>query len=294
VTRHPSVGHGMGGCLAPITPRRIRRSCHPRVTAWTTILQTHVPHVTTPPATVLALGSRGRVRARSWALPAVRAGLATWRGRQAPPVRQPVRALCSEATANRGTARGALVIEPCGAPRLAWGVGPWEGTPWALALEAPTVGARFPVLASRVVSRGGALPVAWSVLAAPATQAWRREWGRRRRQGRRAVPRSWTVRVLAERGWYARGRLRRLTRLGGPPCVRRNTGGTLRPQGQGRGGALKTLGPEPGTAWPGPGLACTGRHRQRHGPRLACGEAGDKAPGWRLTALPPEARTAWW
>src|SRR2546423_862910 len=106
----------MGGCLAPITPRRIRMSCHPRVTD-----------------------------------------------------------------------------------------------------EATTWGARFPVLASRGVSRGWARPVAWTVLAATATHAWRREWWRLRRQGRRAVPRSGTVRVLAERGLYARGLLRRLTRLGWPP-----------------------------------------------------------------------------
>jgi hypothetical protein len=52
-------------------------ACHPRVTEWTTIIQTHVPHLTKPQATVLALWSLGMVLARSCALTAVSAFLAT-------------------------------------------------------------------------------------------------------------------------------------------------------------------------------------------------------------------------
>jgi hypothetical protein len=66
------------------------------------------------------------------------------------------------------------------------------------------------------------MPVAWSVLPAMATQAWRREWLRMRRQVRRAVPRTWTVIGLADRGVYARWLCRRSTRRGwpvlSPPC----------------------------------------------------------------------------
>ena len=80
-------------------------ACHPRVTEWTTIIQTHVPHLTKPQATVLALWSLGRVLARSCALTAVSAFLATWLGRKEPAVRQQLREFCYEATAKRGTAR---------------------------------------------------------------------------------------------------------------------------------------------------------------------------------------------
>ena len=111
---------------------------------------------------------------------------------------------------------------------------------------------------------------------------------------RRAVPRSWTVLVLAERGLDARWLCRRITRLGGHPFVRSNTGGPFRPTGQVRGGPLKTLVPEPGTAGQGTGSALKGRHRQRHCPLLACWEAGDKDPWVILTDLPPEASTACW
>ena len=90
-------------------------SCHPRVTAWTMILQAHLPHVSTPHAPGLALGSLGMVLARSWALTAVRAFLATWLGRKAPAVSQPWGALGSEATATRGPARHAVGGAPgCG------------------------------------------------------------------------------------------------------------------------------------------------------------------------------------
>jgi hypothetical protein len=54
------------------------------------------------------------------------------------------------------------------------------------------------------------------------------------------------------------------------------------------------LGPEPGTAGQGTGIACKGRHRQLHCPLLACWEAGDKEPWLLLTDLPPAASTAGW
>ena len=269
-------------------------SCHPRVTEWTTIIQTHLPHLTKPQATVLALWSLGMVLARSCALTAVSAFLATWLGRKEPAVRQQLREFCYEATAKRGMARCALAVEPCFVPLLAWVVEQWEGTQLALALDATTLGTRFTVLALSVVYRGCAIPVAWTVLEATAKHAWRREWLRMLRQVRRAVPRSWTVIVLADRGLYARWLFRRIVRLGWHPFLRINTGGTFQPQGQVRGVALQTLVPEPGTVWQGTGIAFKGRHRQLHCTLLACWEAGDKDPWVILTDLPPEASTACW
>jgi hypothetical protein len=177
------------------------RSCPPRVTAWTMTIHAPMPHLRTPPAPVLALWSLGMGRARSCALTAVRACLATWRGRKEPAVRQQWRECCDEATAKRGAVRPELGVETCGGPRWTWGVDQGEGTPLALALDATTWGTRFTVLALRVVFRGGAIPVAWTVLAATATHAWRREWWRMWRQVRRAIPRPWPVMGRAERGW---------------------------------------------------------------------------------------------
>jgi len=269
-------------------------SCHPRVTAWPTTIQTHLPHLPKPQATVLALWSRGMVLARSCALTAVRAFLATWLHRKEPAGRQQWRELCYAAPAKRGTGRCALPVEACCVPLLAWVVDPWEGTPLALALAATTWGPRFTVLALRGVYRGCAISVAWTVLRATAQHAWRREWVRMRRQGSRAVPRSWTVLGWAARGLYARWLLRRLTRLGWHPLLRINTGGTFRPKGHVRSVSLQSVGPTPGAAWQGPGIAFQGPHRQLPCTLLACWEAGSTDPWLLLTDLPPEASTACW
>jgi len=269
-------------------------SCHPRVTEWSAIIHTHLPHLTKPQVTVLALWSLGMVLARSCALTAVSAFLATWLHRKEDAVRQQLREFCYEATAKRGTARHALVVETCFVPLLAWIVGQWEGTQLALALDATTLGTRFTVLVLSVVYRGCAIPVAWVVLPATAKHAWRRAWLRMLRQVHRAVPRSWTVLVLADRGLYARWLFRRITRLGWHPFLRINTGGTFRPTSQVHGVPLKTLVPEPGTTWQGTGIAFKGRHRQLHCTLLACWEAGYKDPWLILTDLPPEASTACW
>src|SRR6266478_3677709 len=67
-----------GKLCTPRILRRLSRSCHPRVTEWTTTIQTHLPHWTKPQATVLARWSLGMVLARSCALTAVSAFLAPW------------------------------------------------------------------------------------------------------------------------------------------------------------------------------------------------------------------------
>src|SRR2546430_5459263 len=97
--------------------------------------------------------------------------------------------------------------------------------------SATTLGTRFTVLAISVVYRGCAIPVAWTILPATAKHAWRRAWLRMLRHVHRAVPRTWTVIVLADRGLYARWLFRRITRLGWHPFLRINTGGDLPPQG---------------------------------------------------------------
>ena len=269
-------------------------SCHPRVTEWTYTIHAHLPHLTKSQATVLALWSLGMVLARSCALTAVSAFLAPWLGRQENTVRQQLREFCYEAAAKRGTARCALRVELCFVPLLAWVVSLWQGTQLALALDATTLGTRFTVLVVSVVYRGCAIPVAWVVLSATATHAWRREWLRLLRQVHRAVPRSWTVIVLADRGLYARWLFRRITRLGWHPFLRINTGGTFRPAGRVHGVPLQTLVPQPGTSWQGTGIAFKGRHRQLHCTLLARWEAGYKDPWLILTDLPPEASTACW
>lgn len=205
-------------------------SCRAAVYRWQSVIATHLPHLSKPQAAVLALWSLGMILARSGALTAVTLVLAAALGRKEAAVRQQLREFCSEATAKAGQQRAALVVEDCFVPLLRWVVSWWQGTHLALALDATTLGQRFVVLAIRVVDRGWAIPVAWCILPAQTKHAWRGEGLRLLRLLRPAIPASWTVIVLADRGRYARWLFRRIVRLGWHPLLRVNAGGTCRPQ----------------------------------------------------------------
>ncbi len=121
------------------------------VSQWTTEVTTHLPHLSKPQATVLALWSLGMVLARSCALSAVASWLAAWLGRKENRVRQQLREFCYDAPAKRGAQRQALVVESCFTPLLAWVLRGWEGNQLALALDATQRGQRLVVLAISVV-----------------------------------------------------------------------------------------------------------------------------------------------
>jgi hypothetical protein len=269
-------------------------SCHRRVTEWTTVIRTHLPQLSAPQATVLALWSLGMVLARSCALTAVTVFLAVWLRRQEQTVRQQLREFCYEAEAKRGTQRQALAVEPCFVPLLRWVLSGWQGTQLALALDATTLGLRFTVLAISVVYRGCAIPVAWTILPANQPAAWRHHWLRMLRQLRPAIPLGYTVIVLADRGLYAPWLFRRIVRLGWHPFLRINIGGTFRPDPQATYRPLISFVPQPGTCWRGTGTAFKSRQRRLRCTLLACWEAGYTDPWLILTDLPPEASDAGW
>jgi hypothetical protein len=268
--------------------------CQASVDQWQTTIMQHLPHLSKPQAAVLALWSLGMVLARSCALTAVSAMLAAVWGWQEATIRQRLREWYYEATAKRGTARRTLEVETCFAPLLGWIVGWWQGTQLAVALDATPLGTCFVVLAVSVVYRGCALPVAWGILPANQKHAWRGEWLRLWRRLWRVVPRHWTVIVLADRGLYAPWRFRRIVKLGWPPLLRINTGGTFRPAGTRCFRPLRTFVPQPGARWQGRGTAFARKPRRLECPLLACWEADYKDPWLILTDLAPEASDAGW
>src|SRR5256712_2476379 len=245
-----------------------------------------------PQASVLALWSFGMVLARSCVLTAVSHVLAKGMQRKEQTVRQQLREWYYEPARKRGSKRQALHVERGFAPLLGWVVSWWQGTQLALAIDATTLGQRFVVLAVSVVYRGCAIPGAWVILPSGTKRAWRREWLRLLRRLHRAIPRDWTVIVLADRGLYAPWLFRRITRLGWHPFLRINTGGSFRPAGAPCWRPLTSLAPRPGTSWRGTGIAFT-RH-QVACTLLARWEEGYKDPWLILTDLPPAASDAGW
>ena len=266
--------------------------CQAGFDQWLTTIKTPLPHVSKPQATVLALWSCGMVLARSCALSAVSSLLAAGMHRKEQTVRQQLREWYYDVPRKRGAKRPALRVETCLTPLLGWVVRWWQGTPLALAIDATTLGQRFVGLAIRVVYRGCAIPVAWVILPAGATHAWRRAWLRLLRQLRPAMPQGWTVLVLADRGWYAPWLFRRITRLGWPPFLRSNTGGSFRATGATCWRPLTRFVPQPGTRGRGTGLAFT--RNQVACTLLARWEEGDTDPWLLLTDLGPEASDAGW
>ena len=269
-------------------------SCQRALYQWTEVVTTHLPHLSKPQATVLALWSVGMVLARSCALSAVSLFLAGGLERKANTVRQQLREFCYEAKAKRGQPRQELQVQNCFAPLLAWVLSWWEGHQLALALDATTLGQRFVVLVISVLYRGCAIPVAWTVLPAGEKHGWRREWLCMLRQVRTAVPRRFFVIVLADRGLYARWLFRRIVRLGWHPLLRINVGGTFRPAASAQYRPLRSLVPQPGTQWAGAGTAFVGPRRRLNCTLLARWEDGYADPWLLLTDLAPTAGEACW
>jgi hypothetical protein len=268
--------------------------CQAAFDQWLATIMQHLPQLSKPQATVLALWSLGMVLARSCALSAVSALLAKGMRRKEQSVRQQLREWCYDAKDKRGRNRQALRVETCFPVLLGWVVSWWHGTQLALAIDATAVGARFVVLAISVVYRGCAIPVAWVVLPANTKHAWRREWLRLLRLLRPAIPKGWTVIVLADRGLYAPWLFRRIVKLGWHPFLRINKGGTFRPAGQPCFRPLTSFVPHPGTRWRGRGAAFKTKGSRLECTLLACWDEGYTDPWLILTDLPPEASDAGW
>jgi hypothetical protein len=146
-------------------------------------------------------------------------------------VRERLRDTYREAEAKAGVHRAQLDLGSCWAPWLNWVLEGWSGTPLAIALDATRLGQRFVLLVISVVYRGCAVPILWKVVPAGVTHPWKPEWLALLKALRGRVPPTWTVIVLAERGWYAKWLFEAICRLGGHPLLRVNSGGSFRPEG---------------------------------------------------------------
>src|SRR5213593_1930984 len=183
---------------------------HEGLSLWSECVSTNLPHLTKPQATVLALWSFGIACTRSCGRSTVATFLALLIEQPLANLEQRLYEWCLSATDKAGAKRTDLDVTCCFVPLLCWIVRLWSGEQIALTLDATSLGDQFVVLAVCVVYRGCAIPVAWTILPAGRKRAWRREWLRMLRTLRVAIPRTWTVLILADRGWYARWLFRRI------------------------------------------------------------------------------------
>ena len=108
------------------------------------------------------------------------------------------------------------------------------------------------------------------------------------------MPAAWTVRVLADRGVYARWLLTTRPALGGPPFLRLNRQGHSRVPASAPCHPLTQVGSRVGQRWAGRGPCFATPARHLTCTLLARWDAGYRAPWLLLTALPPTAVAGAW
>jgi hypothetical protein len=261
---------------------------------WTTIVSTHMPHLSVPQARVLALWSYGIALTRSCGRLTVATFLALLLGQKVATVEQRLYEWCCAALHKAGANRQTVDVTTCFVPLLRWIVVLWTSTPLALALDATSLGARFVVLTVNVVYRGCAIPVAWTVWPAHQPGAWRRDWLRLLRPGRPAIPADWTVLVLTDRGLWARWLFRRIGRVGWHPLLRINQGAKFRPAGHTRWYWLRELVGTVNQHWCGRGTAFVAPERRGACTLVAWWGEGYTDPWLLLTDLAPAGCNAAW
>ena len=213
----------------------------------------HMPHLSKPQAVVLALWSFGIVMSKSCGLTTVSVFIASVIEQKENTVRQRLREWYRDDEAKKGSQRAELDVSSCFVPLVSWVLSWWASDEQrlAIAIDASTLGQLFVVLAVSIVYRGCAIPVAWTLLPATAKGEWKQHWLAMFEQLEAAIPKSWTVVVLADRGLYAAWLYQEIVKVGWHPFLRLKTGGTYRPKGQVHFRSLALAAPKVGTAWCG-------------------------------------------
>jgi hypothetical protein len=261
---------------------------------WTDRVARGFPELSRPQATALAWYSFGMALAHTCGLDAVALHLALYLARPANTLRQRLRELYQPAAVKCGRRRTELDPALCFGPLLRWLTAGWADRRLALALDPTSLGGRFTVLAASVVYRGGAVPVAWRVLAADQKGSWNAHWKALLGRLHAELGGGWEVLVLTDRGLESAELFRSVAALGWHPLMRAKAAGTFRPEGWAKRRPMGRFAGAVGRRWRGAGVAY-GRESALACTLLACWEAGHDEPRLLLTDLAPaSANPAWY
>lgn len=258
------------------------------------------PHLSGPQVKGLAQYSLGVHLAEGSGLSRVAHCLGHWLEEKVTAVRERLRDFYRDAADKNGRRRRELVVEDCFAGLLAWVLRGWTPAPGAgpelaLALDATTLDERFVVLAVSVVYRASAIPVAWKILPAGEPGEWRPHWLELLDRLGPAVPASWRVIVLADRGLYAKWLFEKIVAWGWHPFLRINSqGAQFRGDGAQEGQPVAALLTAPGQSVTQHGRMFTGAASELACTLTACWSAGCAEPWLVLTDLPTDQTQAAW
>lgn len=220
---------------------------------WTETVTKYMPHLSKPQVVVLAMWSFGMVITKSCGLTTVSVFLAHLLGKKENTVRQQLREWYKDGEKKKGTQREEIEVKSCFAPLVKWVLSWWSESEkrLALVLDASTLGQRFTVLAISIVYRGCAIPVAWVIVSATASDEWKKYWLSLFKELEGSIPSAWLVIVLADRGLYAKWLYKAIVKAGWHPFLRIKKGGTYRPKGARKFRSLAKAAATVGSAWCG-------------------------------------------
>lgn len=274
---------------------------HSGLSQWQQIVSTHLPDLSRPQVSVLALWSLGIVLAQSCGLTTVAIMLAYLLDLSERTIRERLRDWYRDAVHKRGAKRGdkrrSLDVTTCFPALLRWVVAwsPPQCRQLALAMDASTLGQRFTILTISVVVRGCAIPVAWHIVEATRAGAWRPHWQALFDQLRDSVPADWMVIVAADRGLYAKWLFQIIQKMGWHPYLRINRQGQYCPVGSTSFRPLSQVVTRIGQHWAGAVICFVTKPRQLPCTLLARWDRGYTDPWLILTDLPPQqADVAWY
>jgi len=259
---------------------------------WVVTVAEHLPQLSKPQATVLALWSFGMAVVKSCALTAIMLFLANLLRVKENTMRQRLREWCYSREDKRGKKRVDIEVQSCFPFLMRWVMDWWQGTQVAIALDATALSLNFTVLSISVVYRSCAIPVAWTITKGNAKGEWNRHWFRMLQLIRPSIPGHYTVIVLTDRGLYSPKLFRHIHTMGWHPFMRINACGTFRPAGERCFLPIQSFAREPGQCWRVTGIAF--KSSRIPATLLAYWAEGMEEAWFILTDLPTEACDAWW
>jgi hypothetical protein len=235
----------------------------------------------------LAILSFGIARAASWALSRVAGALAFLGSDNT--VLQRLKYWLRDGAAKRSPHAPQVNVRAVFGPLIRWVLTLWQGHRLVLALDATTLRDKFVVLAVALRYRGTAIPLAWVMLPLYRKQPWLPHWLDLLQVVSQAIPPSYEVLVLADRGLYSPRLYRSLRRRHWHVLLRINKQAHFCPR-QATWQPVTAFVPGPGYQWRG-----RGRLSKKHPLRctlIAFWGAGQAAAWFLATDLGPGAAPA--
>ena len=259
---------------------RLPRECYQMQKA----IETHLPHLSQPQLTGLALWVCGAILAGSACQNAVASALSPWSNWHN--LRQRLREWLYDGGDRATPCQTELDVTLCFAPLLRWVLAWWRSDGLALAIDPTLKGDQTTAIVISVLYRSCAIPVAWHIRHADQPGSWMDPTVELLRELASAVPENMTVIVLCDRGIASPKLWKQIRAQGWHPGMRYRKNITFCADGGKRLPAQHFVS-RPDTAWIGRGTAFNAPKSKRRCTLLVVWYAEQEEPWIILTDLAP-------